>query len=56
MMGSDDPGEINIVVPVQGGSLTLNAYADMFWKVESKDVPDQNSHIRIAAGRTIERI
>ena len=50
MMGSDDPGEINIVVPVQGGSLTLNAYADMFWKVESKDVPDQNSHIRIAAG------
>ncbi len=49
MMGSDDPGEINIVVPVQGGSLTLNAYADMFWKVESKEAPDQNSHIRIAA-------
>ena len=49
MMGSDDAGEINIVVPVQGGSLTLNAYADMFWKVESKEVPDQNSHIRVAA-------
>ena len=50
MMASEDPGEINIVVPVQGGSLTLNAYADMFWKVESKETPDQNSHIRIAAG------
>ena len=50
MMGSDDMGEINIVVPVQGGSLTLNAYADMFWKVESKETPDQNPHIRIAAG------
>ena len=50
MMASDDPGEINIVVPVQGGSLTLNAYADMFWKVESKETPDQNPHIRIAAG------
>ncbi len=49
MMGSDDTGEINIVVPVQGGSLTLNAYADMFWKVESKEVPDQNSHVRVAA-------
>ncbi len=50
MMASDDPGEINIVVPVQGGTLTLNAYADMFWKVESKETPDQNPHIRIAAG------
>ena len=50
MMASDDPGEINILVPVQGGSLTLNAYADMFWKVESKETPDQNPHIRIAAG------
>ncbi|MXZ04298.1 MAG: DUF4397 domain-containing protein [Rhodothermaceae bacterium] len=49
VMGSDDMGEINIVVPVQGGSLTLNAYADMFWKVESKETPDQNPHIRIAA-------
>ena len=49
MMGSDDAGEINIVVPVQGGSLTLNAYADMFWKVESKEVPDLNPHIRIGA-------
>ncbi len=49
MMGSDDMGDINIVVPVQGGSLTLNAYADMFWKVESKEMPDQNPHIRIAA-------
>ncbi|MYD19166.1 MAG: DUF4397 domain-containing protein [Rhodothermaceae bacterium] len=50
MMASDDPGEINILVPVQGGSLTLNAYADMFWKVETKEVPDANPHIRIAAG------
>ena len=50
MMASDDPGEINILVPVQGGSLTLNAYADMFWKVETKEVPDVNPHIRIAAG------
>jgi hypothetical protein len=50
MMASEDPGEINILVPVQGGSLTLNAYADMFWKVESKEVPDLNPHIRIAAG------
>ena len=49
MMASDDVGEINIVVPVQGGSLTLNAYADMFWKVESKETADQNPHIRIAA-------
>ena len=49
MMASDDPGEINILVPVQGGSLTLNAYADMFWKVETKEVPDLNPHIRIAA-------
>ena len=49
MMGSDDPGEINILVPVQGGSLTLNAYADMFWKVETKEVPDLNPHIRVAA-------
>ena len=50
MMAYEDPGEINILVPVQGGSLTLNAYADMFWKVESKEVPDLNPHIRIAAG------
>ena len=49
MMGSDDAGEINIVVPVQGGSLTLNAYADMFWKVETKEAPDLNPHIRVAA-------
>ena len=49
MMGSDDMGEINIVVPVQGGSLTLNAYADMFWKVETKEAPDLNPHIRVAA-------
>ena len=49
MMGSDDAGEINILVPVQGGSLTLNAYADMFWKVETKEVPDLNPHIRVAA-------
>ena len=49
VMASDDLGEINIVVPIQGGSLTLNAHADMFWKVESKEAPDQNSHIRIAA-------
>ena len=50
MMASDDPGEINIVVPIQGGTLTLNAYADMFWKVESKETQDQNPHIRVAAG------
>ena len=49
MMAYEDPGEINILVPVQGGSLTLNAYADMFWKVETKEVPDLNPHIRIAA-------
>ena len=49
VMASDDLGEISILVPVQGGSLTLNAHADMFWKVESKEAPDQNSHIRIAA-------
>ena len=49
MMAYEDPGDINILVPVQGGSLTLNAYADMFWKVETKEVPDLNPHIRIAA-------
>ena len=40
----------NIVVHTQDGSLTLDAHADIFWKVEFKDAPDQNPHIRIAAG------
>ncbi len=39
----------NIVVPVQGGSLTLDTHADIYWKVEFKEVPDQNPNIRIAA-------
>ena len=40
----------NILVPVQGGLLTLDAYADIFWKVELKEAMDQNPHIRVAAG------
>ena len=40
----------NILVPVQGGLLTLDAYADIFWKVELNEAMDQNPHIRVAAG------
>ena len=40
----------NILVPVQGGLLTLDAHADIFWKVELKEAMDQNPHIRVAAG------
>ena len=40
----------NIVVPIQGGLLTLDEHADIFWKVELKEAVDQNPHIRIAAG------
>ena len=40
----------NILVPVQGGLLTLDAYADIFWKVELNESMDQNPHIRVAAG------
>ena len=40
----------NILVPIQGGLLTLDAHANIFWKVELKEALDQNPHIRIAAG------
>ncbi|MYB90944.1 MAG: DUF4397 domain-containing protein [Rhodothermaceae bacterium] len=40
----------NILVPIQGGLLTLDAHANIFWKVELKEAMDQNPHIRIAAG------
>ena len=54
MMASEDmmpswPAD-NIVVPIQGGLLTLDAHANIFWKVELKEAVDQNPHIRIAAG------
>ncbi|MCY3487856.1 MAG: DUF4397 domain-containing protein [Bacteroidetes bacterium] len=54
MMASDDmmpswPAD-NILVPIQGGLLTLDAHANIFWKVELKEAVDQNPHIRIAAG------
>ncbi|MCY3487854.1 MAG: DUF4397 domain-containing protein [Bacteroidetes bacterium] len=51
MMGSGDiswPVD-NILVPTQGGSLTLDAHADIFWKVQSTEVLGQNLHIRVAA-------
>ncbi len=38
----------NIVT--SGGALTLDVYADIFWKVEFKDELDVHPHIRIAAG------
>ena len=40
----------NILVPVPDGMLTLDVYADIFWKVELKEAMDQNPHIRVAAG------
>ena len=54
MMASEDmmpswPAD-NILVPIQGGLLTLDAHANIFWKVELKEAMDQNPHVRIAAG------
>ena len=40
----------NILVPVPDGFLTLDVYADIFWKVELNEAMDQNPHIRVAAG------
>ena len=40
----------NILVPIQGGLLTLDVHANIFWKVEFKEETNQNPHIRIAAG------
>ncbi len=54
MMASEDampqwPSD-NILVPAMGGSLTLDAHSDIFWKVEFAQGVEQHPHIRIAAG------
>ena len=58
MMGSEDiswPAD-NILAPIQGGLLTLDAHADIFWKVELKRAGGPESPYSYCSRRTCKRV